>query len=664
MNIRMPLAAALFAAGFLATATEFDPGGTTYDFQGASDRRFQPSAGKDNLLGDWKSAAPWVHLANGERARELSPKVTPLVTFKTLDLPEGKAYQTVKSNEIEAIAGADAANVSGSWVQKVALPDTLGGRLKLEFNYRSKATGKYAAAGYAIITFADANRKTVGKTLVKGFPIGNGVDTQLFSSEIETPEGAAQMEIYLRLDGCGEITFIAPKLEKCASRSPVSLLLAPGSLLDDHFALSQNDPAVITFAWRRNQPKEQFQLNEPILHLQLPSGVTCKSAAAPLKLIGGKDGHWQFSMASVRDRLKRSDGYDAYLLLPAMLFTELAPGSKPGTGSAWITDGGKVMSDKSVFSFSVLPRIPAAAKSSQFLNGFQVGGLYLNFDDPAARELWAKFVGRTGMRWLAGSSVQSMQELYRANGISMITPELYWIANGYRVGPPENKPKSVKFKTIGVSQDFNIQNATCPTAIYRKSEYFTNVVVPYLEKNLKGADGLIANWEPYMFHGMGCFCDNCRDEFVTFSKLSADEVMQAWPQELQINRKHHALGVKFRSWQHAQMVKAINEAVDRATTGKAGFIPEVAWIHMIDCAGREEATGEHDPLDYAGSFKYIDPWGPYACWKALEPYSYVKGINLDTYIAARGIVDFTQRNFKAPNRPKLLALPHGMQCDF
>lgn len=662
MTIALCMILTFHAVSIIAAPVEFAPGGTTYDFQKISDQRFTPSDTKsENHFGTWKPSSPWVHLGDNERANSLRPKITPLVEFKTLEMPEGKVLQIIKKNDIEEIAGADAANISGSWYQNLKLPDTSGGRYNLKFNYRSKRTGEYAAAGYVIITFADADNKK--QSVVKRYQIGNGTENQLFSSQIEVPGNTSRMEVYLRLDGCGEVIFIEPKLSKTQESTPISLILAPGSLLDNTFALSQNDPAIITFAWQRNIPREKLQLTNPVLHLQLPPGVVCKSGADPLELIGGKDGHWQLSMKKIRDRLKIIDGYDSYLLLPAMLYTELAPGSLLGEAHAWITDGEEVVSNKSVFTFSVIQQVSTAKKAEIFLNGFQVGGRYLNFHDLEARKLWAEFVGRTGMRWLVSGDATDTEvfNLYRESGISIITPELYWISNGYRIGPPQEKPEYAKYKTLGVTNDSNILNGTCPTAIYHKTDYFTKTIVPYLKKNLKGSDGVIANWEPYMFHGMGCFCDNCRDEFITFSKLSASEASKAWPQELLINRKYHELGIKFRSWQHAKMVKTINDAVNEVTTGKAGFIPEVAWIHMVDCAARKAATGEHDPLDYAGELKYIDPWGPYASWKALEPYQYNKGINLDTYMAACDIVDFTNHNFKVPNRPKLLALPHGMQ---
>lgn len=643
-------------------AAEFEPGGVTFDFKKISEERFQQKkSNAKNLFGEWKEAPAWVHMA-GQEAVELRKKILPFVKFKKEQTKDGILLNTQKSIEIEKAIGQKCMNVSGSWMQKVGLPDAAGGRYQIQLKYQAKRFGKFNSAGYIIAVYHDAAGKSLS-TAVKPYPLGGG-DWQTFTTDFDLPSGTAAITFYLRLDGCGEITYLQPELTKAAVDFPATLILAPAALLDHTFALSQNDPAILTFAWRRDIPKAQWKLNAPVLNLQLPKEVRLKAAASTLSILGCENGHWRISLESLRHRLNRIDGFDAYLLLAVMAETDAAPGTKLARASYWLSDGEKQLSAKGSFDFIVMKQIPEAKKSSLYLNGIYPGGLYMDFKEREIREDLARFIGRTGSRWLVANPDAEMTKLYRKNGMEIITPELYWVANGYRVGDPKNKPDDAKYKILGKTSDMNIINGTCPTAIYRKTDYFKNNIMPYLEKNLKGMDGLIANWEPFMFHGMGCFCDNCRDEFAIYAKLSSDEAKKAWPQELLINRKYHALGTRFRSWQHARMVKTIQEAVTKFTTGKAGFIPEVAWIQMIDCDERLSAAGEHDPLDYAGSLRYIDPWGPYAVWKSLEPYTYVKGLNLDTYIAAKGVVDYTRRNFPAPNRPKLLALPHGMQCDF
>ena len=651
---------ACIASALSLGAAEFDPGGTAFDFAEISNRRFLTSSTGKNLFGEWRKSPPWVHLRDGRLANELRPKITPLVEFSKENTSDGVLLKTVKKKEIEEIAGSSSSSISGSWQQTVRFPDSAGGQYRLSFQYHSVQTGKYGMSGFIVLSFKSG--KNV-KTEVKTFSVGSGT-WQNYVTDINVPVGYNAMDIYLRLDGCGEILFKNPLLEKVTAGYPAAVILAPGALLDNTFALSQKDPAVLTFAWKRNVPKDQWKLSDPVLHVVLPPEIKLEETGAMLSLKSHENGEYRISLRELRGRLANFDSFDAHLLLSMMITTDAAPGTELPSASYWLTDAGKQISEKREFRFLVIPQIQMAGKSRLYLNGFYPMGLYLDFKNKESREKWAEFAGRTGSRWLVGNPDSGMMELYRKYGISMITPELYWVANGYRIGNPEGKPEYAKYKAIGKTSSFDIQNGTCPVAIYKKTDYFTGSIVPYLKRSLEGADGLIANWEPFMFHGMGCFCGNCRDEFAEYAKLSKDDVEKAWPQELLINRRYYDIGVRFRSWQHARMVKAIHEAVNGATTGKAGFIPEVAWIQMVDCEARKSAAGEHDPLDYAGDLKYIDPWGPYICWKSLEPYTYAKGDNLNTYIAAKQVVDFTRKKFPAGKRPKLLALPHGMQSSF
>ena len=658
--MKFSLLTVCIASALSLGAADFDPGGTTFDFAEISNRRFQTSSTGKNLFGEWRKSPPWVHLRDGRLANELRPKITPLVEFSMEKTADGILLRTVKKKEIEEIAGRNSASISGSWQQTVRFPDSTGGQYRLSFQYHSVQTGKYGMSGFIVLSFK--NGKNV-KTEVKTFSVGSGT-WQKYVADIHVPAGYNAMDIYLRLDGCGEIQFRNPCLEREKADYPATVILAPGALLDNTFALSRNDPAILAFAWKRNVPKDQWKLSDPVLHVVLPPEIKFKETGSMLSLKSHENGEYRISLRELRDRLTRFDNFDAHLLLAMMITTDAVPGTELPMASYWLTDAGKQISEKRNFKFLVIPQIQMAGKSRLYLNGFYPMGLYLDFKNKENREKWAEFAGRTGSRWLVGNPDSEMMGLYRKYGIAMITPELYWVANGYRVGKPEGKPEYAKYKAIGKTSDLNIQNGTCPAAIYKKTDYFLKSIVPYLKQSLKDADGLIANWEPFMFHGMGCFCGNCRDEFAKYAKLSKEDAEKAWPEELLVNRRYYDAGVKFRSWQHAQMVKTIQEAVNQATTGKAGFIPEVAWIQMADCNARRSAAGEHDPLDYAGDLKYIDPWGPYICWKTLEPYTYAKGDNLNTYIAAKQVVDFTRKNFPAGKRPKLLALPHGMQSNF
>lgn len=672
-------------------AEEFDAGGVTFDFQKISDQRFknkQKNAG-ENLVANAdfskeKTALPygnwtghtWVHLSDAALGAKLREQIKDVVVYKIVDLPEGgKAAYIKKPLELEGICAEKTVSVSGRWSQLVKMPDTAGGRYSVNFRYKGSVFGKFDTSCVMIMVFRDNSGKTpsngaeTGKTSITRYS-NPKQDWQLFTADFEVPVNTAWVDLILRIDGTGEIYFADVQMQKNSQDMPLSVCMSQMTFLDNTFCLSQNDPAIMAFAWRRNVPKDKIEIKQPVLYVELPEAVEVKAVRDTLKLISSEpktiEGKpyklHKIDISVVKGRPVQLEDYDAHLAHSLLVFTSAAPETVLADGFYWVSDNDKQLTNKESFHLKVIPQIKLSAKPDIFMNGFYVGGPYMNFSGKENKELLGRFIGNTGAAWIVGKPDSEMTEIYRRNGIKIITPELYWIANGYRIGEPKNKPEDAKFKPLGKSKDENIINGTCPVAIYTESEYFKKSVMPYMETNLKGFDGLWANWEPYMFNGMGCFCDNCRDEFIRYSKLPAEEIKAAWPQEMTIGKKYYDTCTKFRSYQHGLMVKTIDKAVNSVTTGKTGFIPGIAWIMMTDSRNGRDYCKEHDPLDYAGSFKYIDPWGPYPNWPSMKPYSYTKGFNLGTFAAAQKVREFTNKNFSDPTkRPKLQALPHGVQ---
>ena len=675
----------LYVSGILAE--EFETGGVSFDFQKISDSRFKnkPKSKGENLVvnSDFSKDKPesWtsglgVHLEDSVLAAKLRGQIKDLIVCKIADLPDGgKAAYIKKPLELEGICAENTANVSGYWRHLVKMPDTAGGRYSINFRYKGAVSGKFYTSCYMILVFKDAT----GKQLSKPVKTENGriircpnpkQDWEQFSTDFEVSPSTASVELVLRIDGTGEVYFTDVQMRKSIQDMPLSTCLAPMAFMDNTFCLSQNDPAVMTFAWRRNLAQDKLEFKQPVFSVELPESVQLKAVRDGLTLISSDakniDGKpYRLHKIGLGSVPKLSEDYILNPVQSLLLFTDAAPGTELADGFYWISEGERQLTNKENFHLKVLPSIRISAKPDIFMNGFYIGRIYMNFQGIENKELLGRFTGGTGAAWIVGKPDSEMTEIYRKNGIKIITPELYWVANGYRIGMGKDKPEYAKFKSLGKNQNVNIANATCPVAVYTESEYFKESVMPYIETNLKGFDGLWANWEPYMFVGMGCFCDKCRDEFVKYSKLPAEEVKNAWPQEMAIGKKYYDLCTKFRSYQHALVVKVIDKAVNSVTTGKAGFVPGVAFVSMTDSRNGRKICTEFDPLDYAASLKYIDPWGPYPCWPSLKPYSYSKGFNLSTFVAARKVREFTEKNFSNPKeRPKLHALPHGIQGMF
>ena len=646
---------------FSGSAGEFSPGGVSVDFHKISEARFASAGEKKNNLftPQWKPGTVFLHSPD-PRAQKLRSKALPFIKFSKQELKNSFILKTAKGSEIADVAGKYARSISASWTQSVPLPDTRGGDYRLTFRSKVTPAGKKAAPlSAAVITLKMVKGKK-GSAIVKVF---HSSATEFVKNEIvfQFPEGTESALFYLRLDGCGTMEIKDPVLEKVQHAFPVEAALYPNGKLDNVFVLSQNDPAVMAFILKRNVPAAALKLKEPVFKVTLPPEIEFVDHAYPLKLISRKGNTLFFDASFWISRLQRFDNYETHMKLPLLVTTKAAVGEYAGTGTFQLTDSGKNLTEEMFFKFRVIPQIKKAAQSNIFLPGYQPMGLYLDFSKKASRKLFADFSGRAGFRWICQSFDPETTAFYRRSGAKLITPELYWLANGYRICP--QKPDYAKFKSLGKTSSFDVNQGTCPAAIYNKTPFFHDTFVPYLKKELKGKDGVVANWEPFMFHGQGCFCDTCCKEFADFVKIPHAEMKKMWPKELTITGKYYAQGVRFRSLQHAKMVKTIHEAVNKVTSGKAGFIPEIVWITCADTTARGGSNSEHDPLDYAGDLTYIDPWGPYTGWQSLTPYNYKKGENLETYVAAGRVRSFMKKNLGS-KCPRLVALPHGIQGKF
>jgi hypothetical protein len=696
MNIRKItlLSALITIFVFQASAVKLDKGGVTFDFQKISDSRMKIKQNlgpniisngnfKEDALKRWKIGG-WYFNAHASRSWFLNrdkAKISEIIkvarqnVFGKIVHEDDDNFATIKRlKALRLIYGAKTVRSYSAWVQTISVPPASSeGRYRLQIKYR----GTVSNVGFVILFLDDSGKKAwKGKATGKLLSIKPPAPTREWTNyikELMVPANTARIILQIRVVGIGKTDIKNVSLCKLREQKPVTVKLAPMAFLDNVFCLSEQNPAIMCFSWRRNIPKDKLNLKDPIMHLTLPVSMNI------VKLVGGpiiknvraveinnnKYRHYELDMHKIRKRPKILNGYDVYGLIGLLMTSTAKAGTEFKGCSYWIEDKSVPVSNRETFTMKVIPKISNASKPTHFMNGFFCGGRYMRFRDTKSQEIWTKFIGNTGCQWLIDRPNKKMAALYRANGIKMITPELYYIANGYRIGTPKNKPEYAKFKGISKKSNLDSLHGTCPTSIYKKTEYWKQNVVPYLSQlKDEGYDGLWANWEPWTFTGNGCFCEKCREEFATFSKLPLDTVKKMWPQEVLGGRKYNAQWIRFRSWQHARVVKTLNEEITRITSGKAGFIPGVSWVIMSTSKEGVKFGEEHTTVDYGSNFKYINTWGPYPHWDALVPYFYRKVSNLYTYIAGGHVRKFTDKNFPAGKRPKLLGLPHGNQLQF
>ena len=172
------------------------------------------AAEQQNLLipANWEGNHVWIHTPDkeGQAAR---PKILPHVKFESAE-KDGKTVLTSEIGaEVSKIAGKYAASVSASWMQNVKLADTKGGKYKLTFTYTCTpgSTGKNQAY---FLAFPKTGKKT-GKIFAKVLNVK--AKDAVAAYEFTVPAGADSVDLYLRLNAPGKITFVNPVLTQTAA---------------------------------------------------------------------------------------------------------------------------------------------------------------------------------------------------------------------------------------------------------------------------------------------------------------------------------------------------------------------------------------------------------------------------------------------------------------
>lgn len=468
------------------------------------------------------------------------------------------------------------------------------------------------------------------------------------------------------------------------SRERILIRNAIPDALDGVFALSEGQVGVYVFEWRGNDAT-RWEAEKIRINVRLPRAVGLVDCNfAPLAEAGRttlKNGDVVWSLeirhgmgrfmpdVPATNRFQRA--------APFQLLLAAGAGCGPaGEGAIAVSYDGTRVSNVERVRFEVIPRIAVRAPR-RLWSGVFTGQCLFDFREAGAFERLASFMTDAGMRWIIWPKWQSPKgcderalPVLRKAGFTYLMPHDCSLCDGYQVGPGYVRPANERFVTEakGVWYD----GAICPIAVYRQMPYFMGYATNGLPAILKGADGAWANWEPHPAGGKGCFCDKCRAAFAEYSGLPADVVAAAWPQEMKKGGRYAEPYIKFRAAEFAKVVKTVDKWVRRYTGGEKslGFNPGVAWCEMgrkwrsdIDaCTGYRYAR-EVSTREYAGSLKWIQPWGPYARWETRKPYVYSKERYLNYFVAAKDVSEQLERDYGKASKPNLMALPSGMQDD-
>jgi len=431
----------------------------------------------------------------------------------------------------------------------------------------------------------------------------------------------------------------------------------PMQWLDGRFYLSQGDPSMFVFAFGNPSGKDP---EDPHLMVALPKEVKIAALHVNLELLSSEP--WEagrvlhdFKLARQASIYASEKGAAASRGLSLLVTTEAEAGAKLPDLVFWYRDGERE-SLRSVLKLKVLPpiraRMPQHFKAGVML---RKPTFYLRGD--GLEGLYGQFVKRCGIGWvIGGRNAPTTLSCLKAD-LDVATES--GLANGYMLGWGMH-PKDVAFyRTEGI----RFKRALCPTAIYTNH--------PYVEKHLyqeaihkliakdRTCNHISTNWEPYMFIGKGCFCERCREEFIRWSKLPAEEVRKAWP--LGVVKRHRTVWEKFFAWQHGRVVITLEKMCQKA--GKevgidSHFFPQIACTLV----NPERSGGSYfrltDIEQYIDEVRWIQIWGGYMTWDITAPRRRGIGARLGLHQYAGMARAWAQKHLR-DGKPPTISWGHG-----
>lgn len=682
----------------LFASPEFDRGGVTFPMEKISAERFkpaQPSAANllvnadlsQPLLGTYgKTGRGWdtsTWIFGEANRKKFDTDSRMFTSAKIVTAEDGrKALQLNRPISLEKLMGDLSDKFTISFSQLVKLPDEKGGSYRLTLDCRNQLIGKNRFDQMVLLWFRDGSDPRPGR----GKETREYIYSKLLSApewhphslEFTVPPGTRDLNVTFRADGCGKVQIRNPQLVRLENRNqiPVTVELSPFKLLDNTFALAPGLPGVMGFKFRNNLPKGTLKYGKIRMNLELPAeisvdGANCFFGKEVSRTEFSADGKkWtrrQFSLDGIIPYIRNSTDFNGWNIPDVMISGNAAPGTVWNNCRYYLTEDGKILGTPETFTLKMLPAFRKSTAPKQFFTGFSSVYNDLTFQQPELNKRIAEFVGRTGTTLMLMDADAEYSAMLRANGVRLIGAETYAIANGYRIGVPDAAQRPAYANYLdknGKPVISGSHSLTCPAAIYNRTPYYNTFVLPILKKKLATLDGIVPNWEPYGTINRGCFCGSCRDEFAKFAGIPADKIKEIWPAKVQPGFEYRDQIIRFRAEQHAKLIKTLHEDCLKTGSGKIGFCPEVGTDQIIVYPNHFYEQWEFTPYEYAGSLKWLNVWGPYVWFLADQPYAYTKGANLLTWEMARRVIRDYRKAFPDPSkRAKLMAMPHGSQCD-
>ena len=369
----------IFPALLCSTAVfafEFEKGGVTFPMEKISAERFDISKGTEtNLLKNSDLSAPLVRSAAdgwnsgiwifGQENREkYNDLCEPHVSARIVNTEAEKALELNRRIGLEKLMGKASDKFTIAFNQTVKLPDENGGTYRLAFDSRNQVIGQNRYDQMVLLNFHDGSdpRPGRGKTTRNYIysKISAGPQWHPYSYEFTAPPKTRDLAISIRADGCGRIQIRNLKLVKLdAVKTPVTVELAPGKLLDNTFALASGEPGVIAFKFKNNQPKGTLNVGRVTMNLELPAEISVngtnlyfgKEIRNTDITVGGKQWkRWELGVNdAIISHIRNLQGFNGWNIACAMISGNAPAGTVWNNCRYYLTEDGKMVSTPETF---------------------------------------------------------------------------------------------------------------------------------------------------------------------------------------------------------------------------------------------------------------------------------------------------------------------------
>ena len=673
MMIRKMMLVAFAAAGLLAGAADAGTKGPlTFDFQAASDRMFPKREGVGGNLfkvedGAFKSTGVALRCIQRKPDPDILKKLEPKVAaaFRNgegLIRIDESAKELFRENPIEC------ASVYAALRQRVELPDDKGGLYVINFDSQCAGDRGLVTGAFIVPVFEGKTRaeRKVGKDIRQHT---HGDDSEWFpiTWEVLIPPGYNHLDVSMCRYAPGHFRFRNISITKASAEGSPDVTLRQGAhgCAESSFAIGEGQSGYITWEWKRRPDFTPLSARETRFELTLPKGFEMVGINfANAKTICREalpDGGTRIAFAPGGRNAAPKTTYERRSQMGAVI-RATGPVGTEGVGTLRaVKKDGSSYSTVAETRFFTVPKVVAKVPRDYTTGILPVMDPF--DDDEAAAASLTRTIVEAGARWIV-TGAKPWVKHWRAAGATILTDTEWPMRDGYFVGPPQGRPEEDKFRTT--PNNWNGGCLVCPSAVYEERPFFMTNTVPWLNRILKDYDGIWANWEPYKYFGeSACMCDTCRRKFAEYVGVSEEEMKKDWPKELRSGGKWGDRIAAFRAREHGRLVKTVDKYVRAATGGEksVGFMPGISWGQISSTWRSRHNSPEVCHLEYAGSLKWLEPWGPYPRWDNASPYFHREGGGfLECFLAARDAKEQVARDYPPERRPKLQAFPQGYQC--